>query len=155
MIEGNFGILHPGEMGVTVALAAQNRGLQVYWVSEGRSTGTCSRAEKIVLNDASSLSNMCGICSTIICVCPPSAALDIAEQVALSGYRGMYIDANAISPQHSQKIGQFHMKQVFAMWMAASSVLQPGKKIPPACISPGNRQGRLRPASQQAHWQYM
>ena len=106
MIEGNLGILHPGEMGVTVALAAQNSDLQVYWVSEGRSTGTRSRAEKIELNDASSMSNMCGICSTIICVCPPSAALGIAEQVALSGYRGMYIDANAISPQHSQQIGQ-------------------------------------------------
>ena len=54
MIEGNLGILHPGEMGVTVALAAQNSGLQVYWVSEDRSTGTRSRAEKIVLHAASS-----------------------------------------------------------------------------------------------------
>ena len=71
MIEGNLGILHPGEMGITVALAAQNSGLQVYWASEGRSPETRARAEKIQLDDASSLSNLCGICSTLICVCPP------------------------------------------------------------------------------------
>jgi len=107
MSEGNLGILHPGEMGITVALSAQNSGLQVYWASEGRSPETRARTEKIVLNDASSLSNLCGICSTLICVCPPNAALDVSEQVASSGYRGLYIDANAISPQHSQQIGQF------------------------------------------------
>jgi 3-hydroxyisobutyrate dehydrogenase-like beta-hydroxyacid dehydrogenase len=38
---------------------------------------------------------------------PPSAALGVAEQAVSSGYRGLYIDANAISPQHSQQIGQF------------------------------------------------
>jgi len=106
MIEGNIGILHPGEMGVTLAMAAQNSGMPVYWVSEGRSQETSARAEQIKLNDASSLENLCGICSTMICVCPPSAALDVAEQVASLCYSGLYIDANAISPQSSQEIGQ-------------------------------------------------
>jgi 3-hydroxyisobutyrate dehydrogenase-like beta-hydroxyacid dehydrogenase len=106
MIEGNLGILHPGEMGITVALAAQNSGLQVYWASAGRSPETRARAEKIELDDARSLSNLCGICSTLICVCPPSAALGVTEQAVSSGYRGLYIDANAISPQLSREIGQ-------------------------------------------------
>jgi len=47
MIEGNIGILHPGEMGVTLAMAAQNSGMPVYWVSEGRSQETSARAEQI------------------------------------------------------------------------------------------------------------
>ncbi len=106
MIEGNIGILHPGEMGVTLAMAAQNSGMPVYWVSEGRSPETRARAERIELSDASSLENLCRVCSTLICVCPPSAALNVAEQVASLGYSGLYIDANAISPQHSQEIDQ-------------------------------------------------
>jgi 3-hydroxyisobutyrate dehydrogenase-like beta-hydroxyacid dehydrogenase len=107
MIQGNLGILHPGEMGITVALAAQNSGMQIFWASEGRSPETRARAEKIELGDAVSLVNLCGICSILICVCPPSAALEVAEQVAVSGYRGLYIEANAISPQLSRQIGQF------------------------------------------------
>ena len=35
MIKDNLGILHPGEMGITVALAAQNSGFQVHWASAG------------------------------------------------------------------------------------------------------------------------
>jgi len=107
MIADNLGILHPGEMGVTVALAAQNSGYQVHWASEGRSPETHARAEKISLIDALSLVNLCATCSTLICICPPSAASEIAEQVAKLGFTGLYIDANAISPQHSQEIGQF------------------------------------------------
>ncbi len=106
MTEDSLGILHPGEMGITVALAAQNSGYQVHWASEGRSPETHARAEKISLIDALSLVNLCATCSTLICVCPPSAAFEIAEQVAKLGFAGLYIDANAISPQHSQEIGQ-------------------------------------------------
>jgi 3-hydroxyisobutyrate dehydrogenase-like beta-hydroxyacid dehydrogenase len=34
--------------------------------------------------------------AVIVSVCPPHAALDVARQVA--GFRGLYLDANAISP---------------------------------------------------------
>ena len=105
MIEGNLGILHPGEMGVTVAQAAQNSGIQVYWSSEGRSPETRARATQIKLIDAGSAADLCTACSTLICVCPPSSASDIAQQVAALGFEGLYIDANAISPGHSQHIG--------------------------------------------------
>ena len=39
-----IGILHPGEMGISIAASAQNNGHQVYWVSNGRSQKTKSRA---------------------------------------------------------------------------------------------------------------
>jgi 3-hydroxyisobutyrate dehydrogenase-like beta-hydroxyacid dehydrogenase len=40
-----IGILHPGEMGISVAAAAINSGHQVYWTSQGRSDKTRLRAE--------------------------------------------------------------------------------------------------------------
>ena len=35
-----IGILHPGEMGVSIAASAVNSGHEVYWVSMGRSEQT-------------------------------------------------------------------------------------------------------------------
>lgn len=99
-----LGILHPGEMGVTVALAAQNTGQDVLWASAGRSMQTQDRANKIGLIDAGTLPDLSKTCSTIICVCPPAAAEEIAAQVAALDYKGLYIDANAISPQRVLRI---------------------------------------------------
>ena len=41
-----IGILHPGEMGMSIAASAIHSGHQVYWLSEGRSEKTRHRAEK-------------------------------------------------------------------------------------------------------------
>jgi len=104
MSNNHLGILHPGEMGITVALTAQNSGYQVHWASEGRSPQTRTRADKIALIDVQSLADLSATCSTLICVCPPGAAFEVAEQVAKFDFSGLYIDANAISPQQSQQI---------------------------------------------------
>jgi hypothetical protein len=40
MTRQKVGILHPGEMGISIAASAQNSGHTVYWVSEGRSPQT-------------------------------------------------------------------------------------------------------------------
>ena len=42
----SIGILHPGEMGVSIAASAINSGRQVYWVSAGRSKQTRLRAQR-------------------------------------------------------------------------------------------------------------
>jgi len=47
-----LGILHPGEMGLSIAASAQNSGHTVYWVSEGRSQQTAERAARMGLLDA-------------------------------------------------------------------------------------------------------
>ncbi len=44
-------------------------------------------------------------CETIISVCPPHAAEEIAKSVIEAGFQGYYLDANAISPRHAIKIG--------------------------------------------------
>ena len=101
-----IGILHPGEMGVSIAASAINSNNQVYWVSTGRSEKTCSRAEKYKLINAGSLSQLCHECEIIISICPPYAAEDVARDVIGSGFKGYYLDANAISPKSSIRIGR-------------------------------------------------
>jgi 3-hydroxyisobutyrate dehydrogenase-like beta-hydroxyacid dehydrogenase len=101
----NVGILHPGEMGISIAASAQNSGHTVYWASEGRSPATLARAEKFGLHDARSLAELCARCSILIAVCPPHAAEEVASQVRAQGFTGLYVDANAISPNRSIHIG--------------------------------------------------
>ena len=101
----NIGILHPGEMGISIAASALKGGGTVYWASEGRSEKTHERAGKHGLIDAGTLKELCRICQVVLCVCPPHAAEELAQQVIEAGFKGHYLDANAISPQRSRSIG--------------------------------------------------
>jgi 3-hydroxyisobutyrate dehydrogenase-like beta-hydroxyacid dehydrogenase len=101
-----LGIVHPGEMGISVASAAQKSGQTVLWASEGRSPETRERAARLGLEDAGSLTNLCAACSLIVSVCPPHAAEAVAQSVLAAGFRGLYVDANAIAPQRAVQIGQ-------------------------------------------------
>lgn len=100
------GVLHPGDMGISVAASAKRAGCQVYWASEGRSQETRKRAEKHTLEDAHTLAELCGRCSVLVSVCPPHAAEAVAEGVLAHGFKGLYVDANAISPQRVVRIGE-------------------------------------------------
>ncbi|NIN68779.1 MAG: DUF1932 domain-containing protein [Anaerolineae bacterium] len=106
MQKPKLGILHPGNMGISVAASAQNSGCEVYWASEGRSAQTSQRADQFTLHDAGTMANLCQVCSVMVCVCPPHAAEDVAEQVLSHGFAGLYLDANAISPQRAVHIGE-------------------------------------------------
>lgn len=105
MIE-QVGILHPGEMGISVAASAQNSGHTVFWASEGRSSQTQERAQRHALVDEHSLEKLCETCSIIVSVCPPHAAEEVAHQVLAHSFQGVYVDANAISPQRAIRIGE-------------------------------------------------
>jgi len=102
----NIGILHPGEMGISVAVSAQNSGHTVFWASEGRSPQTRERAQSHSLVDAHSLEELCQTCSIIISVCPPHAAEEVAKRVLAHSFKGLYVDVNAISPQRAVRIGE-------------------------------------------------
>jgi 3-hydroxyisobutyrate dehydrogenase-like beta-hydroxyacid dehydrogenase len=101
-----IGILHPGEMGISVAASAITNGHQVYWASQGRSNKTRQRAEKYNLIETDSLEQLCQTSEIIVSICPPRAAEDTAKSVIEHGFKGYYLDANAISPQRAIKIGQ-------------------------------------------------
>ena len=96
------GLLHPGQMGASVGACAREGGARVLWVSEGRSDQTRARAEKAGLEDVPWLNALVNQSDTVICVCPPHAAAEVAQAVAGLGYRGLYVDANAISPESAQ-----------------------------------------------------
>lgn len=100
----NVGFLHPGEMGVSLAASAKNTGHTVFWASDGRSEATRERADKVGLRDAGTLERLCETCSVVVSICPPDAAEALAEQVAATGFDGLYVDANAISPERAQRI---------------------------------------------------
>jgi 3-hydroxyisobutyrate dehydrogenase-like beta-hydroxyacid dehydrogenase len=91
-------------MGISIAASAQNAGHTVYWVPEGRSRETRERAEQYNLKHANSLAQLCTICDLILCICPPHAAEAVARQVSEDSFRGLYVDANAISPQRTRRI---------------------------------------------------
>lgn len=99
-----IGILHPGDMGISVAASAINAGHAVHWASEGRSAATRRRAEQHGLRDAGTLQALCQACGIILSVCPPHAAEDVADAVLAAGFRGLYVDANAISPARARTI---------------------------------------------------
>ena len=101
-----IGILHPGEMGISIAASAINSGHQIYWVSQSRSDKTRARAEKHNLIELDTLFQFCQTCEAIISICPPHAAEEIARSVMEAGFKGYYLEANAISPQRAIKIGQ-------------------------------------------------
>ncbi len=42
-----IGILHPGEMGISIAASATNSGHEVYWASESRSNKTLTAPKNI------------------------------------------------------------------------------------------------------------
>jgi len=100
------GVLHPGEMGSVAALTLHNAGHEVYWVSQGRSRRSHRRAEELGLEDARTLERACEICSIVVSVCPPEFADDTADRVLACGFRGLYIDANAISPERAERMAQ-------------------------------------------------
>ena len=101
-----IGILHPGEMGISVAATIQNAGYPVFWASEGRSQKTHERAAQHHLTDARSVMKLCKQCTTIVSVCPPSVAETVADAVLAQGFEGVYLDANAIAPQTTVKIAE-------------------------------------------------
>ncbi|MEU8578692.1 NAD(P)-dependent oxidoreductase [Streptomyces asoensis] len=99
-----MGILHPGSMGAQVAAQAVTAGATLRWLPRGRSAATRERAEQIGLRPAADLRELAAACEVLLSVCPPAAALDVAAQVADAGFRGVYVDANAVSPERMAEI---------------------------------------------------
>lgn len=97
------GLIHPGEMGVTVGAAARSAGARVLWASANRSAQTIARAADAGLEDAGTLDELVSECQVILSVCPPHAAVSVTEAVAGMGFGGVFIDANAVSPDTARK----------------------------------------------------
>ena len=73
--------------------------------SEGRTPATRARADAAGLRDAGSLADACGESDVVVSVCPPGTTVDLARAVLATGFRGVYVDANAIAPSTVAVIG--------------------------------------------------
>lgn len=100
----NIGLLHPGQMGVTLGMALRQNAHEVLWVADQRSAATASRAQQAGFTSVDSLLALVQRAEALICVCPPAAAASVAEQVAGLGFTGLYVDANAVAPQTAASI---------------------------------------------------
>jgi 3-hydroxyisobutyrate dehydrogenase-like beta-hydroxyacid dehydrogenase/predicted enzyme related to lactoylglutathione lyase len=99
-------VLHPGQMGAAVAAQALTTGATVRWCPTGRSTATAERAATAGLEPITDLGDLLAETDMVISLCPPAAAEDLAHQVAAHDYRGIYVEANAISPQRCTRIAE-------------------------------------------------
>jgi 3-hydroxyisobutyrate dehydrogenase-like beta-hydroxyacid dehydrogenase len=102
------GLLHPGEMGAAVGRVLQGNGHDVLWASEGRSAATRERAG--TFRDVTSVDELAEKSELVLSICPPHAALEVAQAVA--GFDGTYVDANAISPLRAREIAALHPRFV-------------------------------------------
>jgi 3-hydroxyisobutyrate dehydrogenase-like beta-hydroxyacid dehydrogenase len=98
------GLLHPGEMGAAIGGALVDAGHLTLWVSKGRSRDTAARAQAAGLTDAGMLSELTSRAEVLISICPPQFARELADQVAATGWQGIYVDANAIAPSSAERI---------------------------------------------------
>lgn len=106
MSKKTIAVLHPGEMGAAVGACLFARSARVVWASGGRSPATRSRAESAGLEDLSLVERAVGAADVVLSVCPPHAALSLAREVARRGFRGIYVDANAVSPDTARQVAR-------------------------------------------------
>jgi 3-hydroxyisobutyrate dehydrogenase-like beta-hydroxyacid dehydrogenase len=104
MADPSAGLLHPGEMGSSVGAALIAGGAEVLWASAGRSADTGRRAAAAGLVAVDDLATLVGQVGRVVSVCPPDAAEAVAREVGAVGFRGIYVDANAVSPDSARRI---------------------------------------------------
>ena len=99
-------LLHPGNMGSTVGACAAFNGARVVWVSAQRSAATRARAQRNSLVEAANLAEAIGQSDVVLSVCPPEFATETARRVAVQKFKGIYVDANAVSRTTAEEIGR-------------------------------------------------
>lgn len=96
-------LLHPGAMGASVGAALVGNGHDVAWVSANRSDATRDRANAAGLRAVALLDEALDV-DVVISVCPPDAAVAVAQSVTERGFSGVYVDGNAVSPDTAAKV---------------------------------------------------
>jgi 3-hydroxyisobutyrate dehydrogenase-like beta-hydroxyacid dehydrogenase len=111
------GLLFPGEMGAAVGNAVRG---EVVWASEGRSAETAERARGF--DDVGTVAELVGRSGLILSICPPAIAEDVAAEVFGHGFDGVYVEANAISPERMRRIAERDARVVDGSIIASSGI---------------------------------
>ncbi|MGA4803506.1 DUF1932 domain-containing protein [Streptomyces lavendulocolor] len=104
MAKPTVGILHPGSMGAAVAACAATNAAAVLWCETERSTATAARAARFGLTPVTELAELLDRSDIVISLCPPAAAEDMARDVVMHRFAGVYVEANAINPERVRRI---------------------------------------------------
>jgi 3-hydroxyisobutyrate dehydrogenase-like beta-hydroxyacid dehydrogenase len=111
------GLLFPGEMGAAVGSAVKP---EVVWASAGRGEATAERAA--AFTDVGSVEELVGTSDVVLSICPPAIAEETAEQVFGLGFGGIYVEANAISPERMRRIAELGPRIVDGSIIAAKGI---------------------------------
>ncbi|MFD2473493.1 DUF1932 domain-containing protein [Amycolatopsis silviterrae] len=102
MAASTVGLLHPGRMGSAIAAQLIAGGHQALWCPAGRSAGTARRAAETGLTAVETIPQLLERSAVVFSICPPAAAEEVAGH--LGDYDGIFVEANAISPQRTIEI---------------------------------------------------
>ena len=111
------GLLFPGEMGAVVGRAVRG---EVLWASDGRSEASRRRAAGFT--DVGSIAPLAASSDVVLSICPPAIAEEVAEQVFGSGFEGIFVEANAISPERMRRIAKLGPRVVDGSIIAKTTV---------------------------------
>ena len=89
-------------MGAAIGAVLRQRGIDVLWVSEGRSAATHARAAHAGLTDAGTAQELVRRSDVVVSVCPPHAASEVADEVR--EFPGVFLEANAIAPATARRL---------------------------------------------------
>ena len=111
------GLLFPGEMGAAVGSAVRG---DVLWASEGRSEATKRRAA--AFTDVGSVPELVRSSDVVLSICPPAIAEEVAQQVFAEGFEGIFVEANAISPERMRRIAKLGPRVVDGSIIAKTGI---------------------------------
>jgi 3-hydroxyisobutyrate dehydrogenase-like beta-hydroxyacid dehydrogenase len=111
------GLLSPGEMGAALGRAVR---AEVLWASEGRSEQTHRRA--VDFTDVASVRVLVASSEVVLSICPPAIAEEVAEQVLGYGFKGIFVEANAISPERVRRIAKLGPRVVDGSIIAKTGI---------------------------------
>jgi hypothetical protein len=104
-------------MGAAVGKAVRG---DVLWASEGRSEATAARAA--AFTDVGTLPELARSSDVVLSICPPAIAEETAERVFGLGFEGLYVEANAISPERMQRIARLGPRVVDGSIISARTI---------------------------------
>jgi len=113
-------------MGAAVGASLRTSGVRVLWASDGRSAATRKRAEQEGLEDVRTVAALVAASDTVLSVCPPESAVDVARQVMGLKFAGLYVDANAVSPATARELSAI-VEQGGAVYVDGGIVGSPPK----------------------------
>jgi 3-hydroxyisobutyrate dehydrogenase-like beta-hydroxyacid dehydrogenase len=91
-------------MGAAIGDLLVGRGHRVVWAAEDR--GDATRARARAFSELNTVADVAGASDLILSVCPPHAARAVADAVATAGFGGVFVDANAVSPDTARDVGR-------------------------------------------------